>query len=440
MSKIQIPTFTPRDYQVPVLKAFDAGLRKFVLRWHRRAGKDEICLNMSAKGAMTTIGNYWHMLPDYSQARKAIWTAVNPKTGRKRIDEAFPLEIRKKTSDDSMYIEFINGSTWQLVGSDNYDKLVGAGTVGLVFSEYALANPAAWDYFRPMIAENGGWAFFISTVRGRNHFYKLGEYAKSNPKEWYFQEVNADESGVFTPEQLQSEKNELMSQLGEDEGIAKFNQEYFNDPNAQIPGAYYTKYINKIRVAGQIGRVPYLPHLPVTTAWDLGIGDSTAIWFVQVQGKEVRVFDYMESSGKGLEYYYKYLLEKDCIYNKHILPHDADNSELGTGKRRIDVLKGMGLKNAIVLPRISVDDGIHAARQLIPNCYIDESNCKKGLDALENYHREWDDELKVFSNKPKHDWSSHGADAFRYLALGLTAHEQTKVKHRPQFAINDFSL
>ncbi|RTL11277.1 MAG: hypothetical protein EKK54_08085 [Neisseriaceae bacterium] len=407
------------------------------MRWHRRAGKDDVCLHIGAREAFRRVGNYWHMLPAYTQARKAIWDAVNPHTGKKRIDEAFPKELRKRTNNQEMIIEFVNGSTWQVLGSDNYDNLVGASPAGIIFSEYALANPAAWDYFRPMLAENHGFAFFISTVRGYNHFYQLGEYAKTS-KEWFFQEVSADTSGVFTTETLQRELEEIQAKRGEDEGLSIFRQEYFNDPNAAIPGAYYAKIIAKLKDAGQITSVPYEPNLPVTTAWDLGIGDSTAIWFAQQVGKEVRIIDHLENSGVGLDWYVKQLSNKPYVYHEHLLPHDANVSELGTGKRRIDTLRDLGLNKTRVLPALSVDDGINAVRLLLPRCWFDKTKTEKGLNCLINYQREYDEKLQTFKDRPLHDWSSHSSDGFRYLAIGLKP-----VRERPQglqFANNDFSL
>lgn len=436
--EITIPhNWTPRDYQIPVFQAFDKGIKRFVLRWHRRAGKDDVCLHIGAREAFRRVGNYWHMLPAYAQARKAIWDAVNPHTGKKRIDEAFPKELRKRTNNQEMIIEFVNGSTWQVLGSDNYDNLVGASPAGIIFSEYALANPAAWDYFRPMLAENHGFAFFISTVRGYNHFYQLGEYAKTS-KEWFFQEVSADTSGVFTTETLQRELEEIQAKRGEDEGLSIFRQEYFNDPNAAIPGAYYAKIIAKLKDAGQITSVPYEPNLPVTTAWDLGIGDSTAIWFAQQVGKEVRIIDHLENSGVGLDWYVKQLSNKPYVYHEHLLPHDANVSELGTGKRRIDTLRDLGLNKTRVLPALSVDDGINAVRLLLPRCWFDKTKTEKGLNCLINYQREYDEKLQTFKDRPLHDWSSHSSDGFRYLAIGLKP-----VRERPQglqFANNDFSL
>ena len=428
--------WSPRPYQLPEMQAFDNHIKRFVLRWHRRAGKDDICLHIAAREAFRRVGSYWHMLPAYSQARKAIWLAVNPHTGKRRIDEAFPHELRKRTNDQEMFIEFVNGSTWQVLGSDRYDTLVGASPAGIVFSEYAIANPNSWDYLRPMLAENGGWAFFISTVRGYNHFWGMGEFAQKN-EDWYFQQVDADSSGVFTPERLASELAEIIDRLGDDEGLAKYRQEYFNDPNAAVPGAYYAKLLTRAKEENRIINVPYEPSIPVTTAWDLGIGDSTAIWFAQCVGKEVRIIDYYENSGVGLDHYVKLLNSKPYAYYESLLPHDANVSELGTGKRRIDTLRELGLTKTRVLPALSVDDGINAVRLLLPKCWFDKEKTAKGVNCLINYQREYDEKLQTFKDRPLHDWSSHGSDAFRYLAMGLKPPREAR---RPSFANTDYNL
>ena len=437
---IEIPNhWTPRHYQFAIWKQLQEGATRTVLRWHRRSGKDDLCLHWTAVAALSRkVGNYWHMLPEYSQARKALWNAVNSHTGKRRIDEAFPLEIRKRTVDDQMFIEFINGSTWQVLGSDRYNSLVGAPPVGIVFSEYALANPHAWDYFRPMLLENKGWAIFNSTVRGRNHFWNLGEYAKSHP-DWAFSELNADTSGVFTPQQLQQELEELQALQGEDDGLAIFNQEYFNNPAAATPGSYYGKLLSAADRENRVTNVPYEPNMLVTTAWDLGIGDSTAIWFVQQVGKEIRVIDYCENSGVGLEHYVKLIASKPYAYYEHILPHDADVSELGTGKRRIDLLREMGLARTRVLPRTTIEDRIQATRTTIPKCWFDVTKTDKGLVALRQYQKEYDEKLQTFKDRPRHDWCSHAADAFGYMCQGIRPiKDLTKLPRQAQTDYNIF--
>jgi len=441
--EIRLPNnWRPRPYQAKAWNALSAGIRRAAIVAHRRWGKDDIALHHTACCAMERPGNYWHCLPEYSQGRKAIWTAVNPHTGKKRIDEAFPVALRKRTIEQEMAIEFLNGATWQVIGSDTYDRLVGAPPIGIVFSEYALADPAAWDYFRPILAENGGWAVFISTVRGRNHFWKLAEMAKRDPG-WFYLNQTARETNVFTPEQLEQERKELRIAHGDDEGDARFAQEYMNDPTAALPGAYYGRQITRIEQEGRIRIVPWDSRFPVTTAWDLGIGDSTAIWFAQEVDGLVRIIDYYEASGAGLDHYAKVLREKPYTYEELIWPHDGDNSELGTGRTRADVMREFGFRVRI-LPRVSIDDGIQAARTLLDRSVFDEIRTEKGVNALRQYQREWDDKLHDFKSRPKHDWTSHGSDGFRYLALGIKPAGE-KAKRRARFAeaptaVSDYAM
>lgn len=231
---IRIPNqWTPRDYQLPVLKYIDNGGKRAVLKWHRRSGKDDLALHLAAGRIFKRIGVYWHILPAYTQARKAIWDAVDPNKGIRRIDWAFPRELRKTTNEQEMKITFKNGSVWQAVGSDNFNELVGTNPVGIVFSEYALCKPEAYSYLSPILEENGGYAIFISTVRGQNHFTEMFDYALKNPN-WYASRVDADQSGVFTEKQLQDIKQDLIRLHGKDFGLQIYRQEYFNDEQAVV--------------------------------------------------------------------------------------------------------------------------------------------------------------------------------------------------------------
>jgi len=422
--EIQIPAINPRPYQLPFFRAMDSGMKRGVLVWHRRAGKDDVCMHMTAGKALDRVGNYWHCLPEYAQARKAIWEAVNPHTGRRRIDEAFPKAIRAKTREDEMFIEFANGSTWRLVGSDRVNSLVGAGPAGIVYSEFALSDPAAWDYMRPMLLESGGWAVFNSTVRGRNHFWRLAEYAKNNP-DWFYSNLAADDTGVFTEKQLQSELADLIALHGEDIGRSRYLQEYMNDPDVAIPGAVYASLLTKMERDGRITDVPYDPAFPVITAWDLGYGDATSIWFVQQVGLQVRVIDYMEGTGVDISVWAKRLKELPYAYHEAILPHDAASGHIN-GESVAKQLKSLGFRIGCaganehgVLPRTSEYPQIQKAKAFLQTCVIDRSKCARGIEALRNVHYEWDDSRKVFKDNTKHDWSSHAGAAWRYLAVGF---------------------
>jgi phage terminase large subunit len=456
MPTVEIPAhgWRPRPYQLPAWAAMERGTKRLALAWHRRAGKDEFALNWSAVSAMTRPGGIWHMLPQASQARKAIWDAVNPHTGRRRIDDAFPPEIRESTREQDMFIRFRNGSTWQVVGSDNYNSLVGSPPVGVVFSEYALADPAAWAFIRPILAENNGWALFISTPRGRNHFARLVEYARTSP-DWFGQLLTVEDTQAIPMETIARERRELTSERGEKEAEAIIAQEYYCDFDAAIPGAYYGDLMSRVERDGRIGHYPHMPHLPVGTAWDIGVGDSTVVWcYQQLPNGRVRVVNVLEGSGVGLDWYAQKLLALPYTYADHIWPHDGAVQEWGSGVTREQTAKGFGLRPRI-LDRDNVDDGIHAVRLLLPLVEFSSepdplpgestesarARMQRGLDALRQYRREWDERLQRFRDKPTHDWSSHHADAFRYLAKGRRPFRGDRPA-RPQFAqaVADYSI
>lgn len=419
-NEVSLPNnWLPRWYQKPLWRYLENGGKRVYEVAHRRWGKDDVCLHWTAIAAMTRPANYWHMLPEQAQARKAIWTAVNPHTGIRRIDEAFPHEIRKRTLENEMVIEFVNGSIWQVLGSDNYNSYVGSPPAGVVLSEWALADPQAWAYLMPILEENGGWAFFITTPRGRNHAKRFYDTAIKDD-EWFAEKSVASQTGVFKPEQLDKIRGTLIDQYGEDEGSAKFEQEYECSFDAALPGAYYGREVNAAENEGRISGVPYDPRHSVIAVFDLGYGDSTAICFVQMVGREPRIIDYHEASGQGMDYYGKLLREKPYPMASVILPHDGASGSLASGTTYEKQMRGMGF-NVRVLPRGDLDAGITLARSLLKQAWFDKGKCERLIDCLRNYHREWDEKNKVFRPRPKHDWSSHAADAFRYVAEAFNA-------------------
>lgn len=397
-----------------------------VLVCHRRWGKDDIALHWAAVAAHMRVGSYWHMLPQYEQGRKAIWNAVNARTGKRRIDEAFPPEVRASTNEQEMFIRFKNGSTWQVVGSDRYDALVGAGVAGVTFSEWSLANPAAWGFIAPMLAENDGWANFIYTARGRNHGWSTYQRA-TNDEGWFGLLQTAKETGVFTDYQLDQAQQDYRALYGPDDGDALFEQEFYCSFDASIMGAFYGKEIKRAEDEGRISNVPHERGKLVSTAWDLGFSDSTAIWFVQQIGRELHVIDYYEANGQGLDHYAHVLREKGYLYDKHYFPHDVQQHELSTGKSRVATLRELGL-NPTVVHNHMVMDGINAVRLVFDRMWFDDKKCQRGLEALRNYRREYDDKNKLYKPKPLHDWTSHGADALRYFAAGF---RDSPIKNRP---------
>lgn len=435
--EIELPAngWRPRAYQMGAWGALERGVKRLALAWHRRAGKDDICLHWTATAAMERVGPYWHMLPQANQARKAIWDAVNPRTGKRRIDDAFPPELRESTRETDMFIRFKNGSTWQVVGSDNYDALVGSPPVGIVFSEYALADPAAWALLRPILAENGGWALFISTTRGRNHFHKLVEYAKSADG-WYGETLTVEDTKAIPMEAIENERRELAAERGIEEAQAIIAQEYYCDADASVPGAYYGALMSAAAKQGRIGQFPWLPDEPVGTAWDLGSGDSTVIWcYQQPAGGRVRIIDCISGNNVGVDWYIRKLKDRPYAYADHIWPHDGGHKnirDIGGATLKITA-ESLGLRPLRVLENDqSVEHGIQGVRGLLPLCEFNETpipfddetpeqakqRMSRALDGLKLYRREWDDKLQRFKDTPLHDWASDFADAFRYLARG----------------------
>lgn len=418
--EVQIPNnWEPRFYQLPVFKYFEAGGDRAATMWHRRAGKDACCLNFEAIQCFKRVASYWHLMPTQTQARKAIWNGVNPKTGQKILDQVFPPEVRKRTRQDEMMIELVNGSTWQLCGSDNYDSLVGSNVAGVVYSEWSLSNPRAWDYIRPILAENGGWAWFNYTPRGKNHGYDMYKMAEANDR-WFVQKLTVDDTKVIKPEVIQEERDSGMSE-------DMILQEYYCSFDGGVEGSYFNDLLKKAREDGRITKVPLDPALPVNTFWDLGRNDTTAIWFHQQYGKEHRFIKSFENNGEGLQFYAQYLKDQGFIYGKHYLPHDVEVTELTTNKSRRQTLESLGVTPLQVVPRISeINEGIQMTRSMLPMCWFDEEGCAEGLRALESYRKEYDEKRQVFRSYPLHDWASNYADAFRQFAQGYTERKKRK--------------
>ena len=419
--------FAPRGYQLLILSALDSGIKRAVCVWHRRAGKDKTGLNYMIKEMGKKVGVYYYFMPTYNQGRKIIWDGID-KSGMRFI-EHFPKDlIVGKPNESEMKIRFKTGSLFQIVGTDRIDTIVGTNPIGCVFSEYALQNPQAWDFIRPILRENKGWALFLYTPRGHNHGYELYNMAQLNP-DWFCQMLTVDDTlrpdktPVITPADIEAERDEGM-----DEDLIQ--QEYYCSFEGAMSGSYYGRYLQKAIEEGRVADVPYDYNLKVNTAWDLGIGDSMAIWFFQVHSNTFRLIDYYESSGESLVHYVKVLEDKKYLYEKHYAPHDIKVRELTTGKTRLETARKLGI-NFQVIPNFPLEEGIDAARRIFNRCWFDKVKVKQGIDALMNYHKEYDEKRQEFKQHPVHDWSSHAADAFRMLALGvqdlLTLDEKNRI-------------
>jgi len=408
--EIELPHhFALRDYQRPVFEAFDDGIRRFCEVWHRRSGKDKTFWNLLIREAATgRVGNYWYVFPSYAQGRKAVWDAID-RDGYRVRDHAPAAALAGKPNETEMSLAFTSGSTLQIVGSDKVDSLVGTNPVGVVFSEYALQSPSVWQYLSPILIENGGWAAMNFTPRGDNHARDLYERALLDPAHWHCQLLTIHETHALDAAQIAEAKASMSEEV--------FRQEYLCDWAAGNQGAYYGRLLAAALDGGRITSVPVDPRWPVHTAWDLGVGDATAIWFWQVSPAGDRRFvDFYEASGEGLPHYAAVLQQRGYVYGKHYAPHDIAVKEWAGGVTRIEAARGLGIRFDVV-PRQTVEDGIEAARLLIPRAWFDAARCKRGLECLRAYHKEFDETRQAWRERPEHDWSSHAADAFRYGAL-----------------------
>lgn len=420
---VTIPhNFEPREYQLPLFRAMDSGILRACVIWHRRAGKDKSLLNLVAKKMFERVGSYYYFFPTYNQGRKILWEGMD-RDGFRFLDH-IPESLRKSVNNQEMRLELTNGSILRVIGTDNIDSIVGTNPIGAVFSEYALQDPLAWDFIRPIMAENGGWAVFNFTPRGKNHGYTLWTMAEASPH-WFTQRLTVDDTGAIRAEVLATERTEMFAKDGND---AHYMQEYYVSFEAPVQGSYYGTQMLRAEEDGRITSVPYDPRVPVDTFWDLGIGDSTAIWFTQNVGREIRVIDYYETSGEGLPHYAAKLREKGYLYGRHTAPHDIMVRELTDGKSRLETARLLGI-NFDIAPKVSIEDGVEAARNILSRCWFDKVKCERGISALTSYQKEYDDSNQVYKNKPLHNWASHGADAFRYFALG---HKDAKQYQPPR--------
>jgi phage terminase large subunit len=399
MGAIIIP-YAPREQQKAIHSLVDEN-RFAVVVAHRRMGKTVSAINHLIKAAILNkkeAPRYAYIAPTYGQAKRVAWDYL----------QKFTLPLDGTSNISELRVDFW-GRRIQLYGSDNPDSLRGQYFDGVVLDEIGDQNPKIWtDIIRPALSDRLGWCLFIGTPKGRNHFKELRDRAETEPN-WGLLEFKASQTNIIAKEELDA----ALAEMGED----KYNQEFECNFNAAIEGAYYGQILNKLEQDNHIQEIHWDDLCQTFTAWDLGMGDSTAIWVVQTVGKEVRVMDYHENHGVGLDHYVKWIRDNNYHTAEHILPHDVQVRELGSGRSRLEVLQEAGLRVKIA-PRMAVDDGIQAVRRLLPRCYFDPRT-KQGLDCLRNYRREYDEKRQVFYDRPLHDWSSHGSDAFRYLAIGL---------------------
>lgn len=418
--RITIPyQWAPRPHQMPawqyLTKAIseEAGARA-ALVWHRRAGKDSLSLNITAWAALQTVGNYWHLLPEYNQCRKAIWDAVD-NDGRRIIDQVFPPAIRARTVDAEMKIVLLNGSTWQLAGSDRFDALVGANPRGLVFSEYAISDPRAWAYLRPILAANGGWAIFPSTPRGENHLKRVFDQCETSGRGFaqlltVEETFKADGTPLISKEVLEQERLEMDH--------AEFMQEYYCSWKGIQQGAIYGAEMEDL-IVNRVGHYPPDPDSTAIAVWDIGFRDATAIMILQknVHTSAPVLVDYIEDRNAGLPHYMKLLQQVPLHMRWHFWPHDGFKHEWGTGATIDEQAGRLGLYPEQT-PDIGLANGINNTRPFLRKLYVNETpRTQIWLDSLQAYKRKYDPERRIYLDKPDHNWASHGADSARYSAI-----------------------
>lgn len=415
--------YNPRKIQAWLHQNFK---RFNVVVAHRRLGKTVCCVNEMLDRALKNgkkNPQYAYIAPYYSQAKRIVWDYLKEFTknipGVKVHEGELKVEIKRRTDTIRFYV----------LGADNPDSIRGIYLDGVILDEFGQFVRTVWtQVVRPTLSDRKGWAIFIGTPRGQNHFYHMYKFAKQT-NDWFTALLKASETGIIDEEELQ----DLKETMDPDD----FEQEYECSFNAANKGSYYGPILEKMK--DKVVKVPHDPALEVFTAWDLGIDDMTAIWFYQNNRGTPQIIEYLEESGQGLPHYVALLKARSYVYGTHFLPHDAQARELGTGKTRVETLRSLGLRDIVVVSRQSVEDGINAVRNLLPKCYFDEKNCDRGLDALRNYQRKFDEKAQTFLQKPLHDWSSHGADAFRTLALSFRE-RRVDQKDLPVYAEHEFDV
>ena len=370
---------------------------------HRRFGKTVMAINHLQKGAATCPRprpRYGYLAPTYAQGKATSWDYL------KHYARPVP-GIRMHESE--LRVDYPNGGQVRIYGADNPDSLRGLYFDGVVLDEYGLMRPETWgEVVRPTLSDRGGWALFLGTPKGKNQFWRLFDEARRKD-DWFTAEYKASQTGIVPQDELNSARDTMT----EDE----YAQEYECSFEASVKGAVYARELQRVREDGRITQVPYDPALPVDTNWDLGYRDATAIWFSQSSyGGVVRLIDYYENSGHALDHYLQVVNAKSYTYREHWLPHDVEQHELGTGKTLLEQAQSK-LRGCCVAPKLEVQEGIHAARLMLPKCYFDAEKCRYGLDALTSYRWYYNSRMRDFTDQLEHDWASHGADAFRTLAV-----------------------
>lgn len=385
---------------------------------HRRFGKTVLAVNHLVRDALLCERErprYAYIAPTFRQGKAIAWDYL------KHYANVIPGRVFNETE---LRADFPNGGQVRIYGADNPDALRGLYLDGAVADEFGLMQGRVWsEVLRPALSDRLGWCLFIGTPNGRNAFWELRDQAAADP-DWFLVEHKASETGLIAQSELDASRKTMTPD--------EYAQEWECSFEASVKGAVYASELQAMRESGRIGVVPYAPELPVHTGWDLGVGDSTAIWFAQIHGGQVRLIDYYEASGEGLPHYAAVLTKKGYVYGNHYGPHDIRVRELGTGRSRIETARALGIKFEVVSAQ-PLEDGVNAVRMILPRTWADAEKCKPGLDALQNYRWDFNQRLNEFKATPVHDWASHGADALRTLAQAINEKPERKQVKESQF-------
>lgn len=416
---VRIPNIRPRPYQVPAFQYWDnlgGKPGRAVEVWARRCGKDLVYASIAFMLSQERKGLYVHFLPEFAHARRTLWDGFD-NDGNRFIDTVFPRELRKATREDDMRIELLNGSVWQLGGSDQYDRWVGGNPIGLVFSEYALAHPKAWEIMRPIVRDNGGHAAFISTPRGYNHLHDIRKIAQRT-EGWRASLITAFDAGVMTQAQYDEE-----IALGMPEELAR--QEYLCDFSAANVGSILGKYVEAAEKQNRITLDPLwdMDGSRIVVSSDIGFRDTAAFWFWQPVPGGFHLVDYAEGFNKDAEQWIEELQQKPWDIGTFWLPRDARAKTFQSRHSVIEQFaKAFGADCIKVAPAMKSQDKVNAGRSIMPRCRFDAAACAQGLLALRDWSFKYDDDRKTYSKEPDHNWASHAADAFCYGAAMLREH------------------
>lgn len=405
--EITIP-YSPRDAFKPF---HDRSARWACLVAHRRAGKTVSCINDLIRRAFVddkVNGRYAYIAPYYSQAKSIAWDYLL----------RYTQDVRVNANASELWVELLNGARIRLFGADNPDALRGLYLDGVVLDEVADMRPRVWgEIIRPLLADREGWAVFIGTPKGHNFFYEIWKTANASDS-WFATSIRASTSGLIKAEELKDASQGMTDD--------QYEQEFECSFEAAILGAYYGKELKVLEESGRITKVEYDRSLPVFTAWDLGYHDDTAIFFYQVTHSEIHVIDYYSGSGLAIEDYANAVKDRGYRYERHYLPHDARAKTLASGGKSVieQLAMHLGISKLAIVPSLSVQDGIQAARVMMPRVWFDKDNCESAVELLKQYQREWDEDKKAFRDKPRHDNTSHCADAFRMMAVSWQENRQ----------------